>query len=225
MTRMNKLALISLIGLGLFGSLASLKANPVAAGDSRSDSATYSLTDAATIAERDAIRDAKRDAIRDLVRDAARDASRAQSPDQAAAILHQAYRQLLMRPETSADQIRYGSQLMRGEKSVRAIVGEIARSPEFREKWLTPTTGEIASANAPASSTVRAVDNVYCALLGRHVASTPVETGRDGVVGGGFDRLITDILDSKEYAAKFGEQGVPQPSLDQRESSGCPQIS
>jgi hypothetical protein len=45
------------------------------------------------------------------------------------------------------------------------------------------------------------------------------------VVTGGIDRLIKDLIDSKEYAAAFGEQGVPHPSLNQHESSGCPQVS
>ena len=41
----------------------------------------------------------------------------------------------------------------------------------------------------------------------------------------GLDRLIKDIIDSKEYAEEFGEQGVPHPSLNQHESSGCQQVS
>ncbi len=228
MTSTNKTALMSFVGLGLLSllGLGSLKASPADAGSGeRADASTYSVTDEATMTERDAVRDAKRDAIRDLIRDAARDAAREESPQQAAKILKQTYRQLLTRSESSADQILYGAQLMRGEKSVRAIVGSIARSPEFKEKWITPMVGDPASANAPASSKAKAVDNVYCALLGRHAAGTPVETGRDAVAAGGFDRLIKDILDSKEYAAKFGEQGIPQPSLDPRESSGCPQVS
>lgn len=52
-----------------------------------------------------------------------------------------------------------------------------------------------------------------------------VANGHEGVAGGGFEALITDILDGKEYGTKFGEQGVPQPSLKQGESDGCPQTS
>ena len=229
MTRMSNMAVMSIIGLGMLG-FGSLYSNPAeaasnAARDSGSDAATYSFTDAATAAERDTIRDAKRDAIRDLIRDAARDASREQSPEQAAALLKLTYQQLLIRPVEGADQIRYGSELMRGEKSVRAIVGQIARSSEFRAKWITPTVGTTSSAIASAPSTDKAVDNVYCALLGRHVANTPVANVREVSASGGFERLIKDILDSKEYATKFGEQSVPQPSRDSRESSGCPQVS
>ena len=225
MTSIRNMAVMSFIGLGMLG-LGALYSNPVgAASDATSDPATYSLTDASTAAERDTIRDAKRDAIRDLIRDAARDASREQSPEQAAALLKLTYQQLLIRPVEGADQIRYGSELMRGEKSVRAIVGQIARSSEFRAKWITPTVGTTSSATASAPSTDKAVDNVYCALLGRHVASTPVANVREVSASGGFERLIKDILDSKEYAVKFGEQSVPQPSRDSRESSGCPQAT
>ncbi len=106
---------------------------------------------------------------------------------------------------------------MRGEKSVRAIVGLIATSPEFKERWAVK--GEVPS----APSTAKSIDNVYCALLGSH--NTAVTNVREGVATGGIDRLIKDLIDGKEYAAAFGEQGVPHLSLNQHESSGCPQAS
>jgi hypothetical protein len=229
MTKMRNIAVMSIIGLGLLAS-GSLYSNPAGAAsdatrDAASDAVTYSVTDAATAAERDTIRDAKRDAIRDLIRDTARDASRQQSPEQAAILLQQTYHQLLIRPVEGADQIRYGSELMRGERSVRAIVGQIARSPEFRAKWITPAVGTTSPATAAAPSTDKAIDNVYCALLGRHVGNAPVANVQNVSANGGFEQLIKTILDSKEYAAKFGEQSVPQPSRDSRESSGCPQAS
>jgi phycobilisome linker polypeptide len=176
-------------------------------------------SDASTDAARDAAQDMTRDTARDAKRDVARDASRQESPQQAANILKQTYAQLLMREVKDAERASYGSPLMRGEKSVREIVGVIARSPEFKDKWITPAMG----ATISAASTQKAVDNIYCAILGRH--STSVANGHEGVAGGGFEELITDILDGKEYGTKFGEQGVPQPILTQGESDGCPQVS
>ena len=73
-------------------------------------------------------------------------------------------------------------------------------------------------ATAPEVSTQKVVDNIYCALLGRY--STSVANGHEGVARGRGRGLITDILDGKEYGTKFGEQGVPQPSLTQGESDG-----
>jgi hypothetical protein len=203
------------VGLGMLG-LGLLFSNGIGAA---SDAEKLAPSDASTDAARDAAQDMTRDTARDAKRDVARDASRQESPQQAANILKQTYAQLLMREVKDAERTSYGSPLMRGEKSVREIVGVIARSPEFKDKWITPAMG----ATASAASTQKAVDNIYCALLGRH--STSVANGHEGVAGGGFEGLITDILDGKEYGTKFGEQGVPQPSLTQGESDGCPQVS
>jgi len=205
--------LISFIGAGMVGA-GVLLSSPV---NGASDAAKAAPSDAATEATSDTAKDTARDIAREAKRDEVRDSAREQSPQQAATILKQTYAQLLMREDTEADRNRYGAQLMRGEKSVRAIVGLIASSPEFKEKW----TMNGATASAP--SIEKAVDNIYCALLGRH--SSTVTKAREGMTTVGLERLIKDIIDSKEYAAEFGEQGVPHPSLNQRESSGCPQVS
>jgi hypothetical protein len=73
---------------------------------------------------------------------------------------------------TDAERASYGSPLMRGEKSVREIGGVIALSPKFKDKWTMPATG----ATASAASTQKAVDNIYCALLGRHSTSVGERT-------------------------------------------------
>jgi Phycobilisome Linker polypeptide len=213
MTRKNNKALIAFIGAGMVG-VGMLLSNPV---NGAGDVAKAAPSDAATEATNDTAKDTARDMAREAKRDETRDASREESPQQAASILRQTFAQLLMREDTEADRNKYGAQLMRGEKSVRAIVGSIASSPEFKEKWAMKGT------TASAPSTEKAVDNIYCALMGRH--STAVTNVREGVTTGGLERLIKDIIDSKEYAAQFGEQGVPHPSLNQRESSGCPQVS
>lgn len=213
MNKINTMVSMSFIGLGMLG-LAILLPNPARAAGDVTKAAPH---DAATEATSEAAKDTARDVAREAKRDEARDATRHESPDQAAAILRQTFAQLLMREDNETDRNKYGAQLMRGEKSVRAIVGLIASSPEFKEKWAVK--GEVPS----APSTAKSVDNIYCALLGRH--STAVTNVREGVATGGLDRLIKDIIDSKEYAAEFGEQGVPHPSLNQHESSGCPQVS
>ena len=213
MTRINTMVSMSFIGLGMLG-LGILLSNPARAAGDVTKAAPH---DAATEATSAAAKDTARDMAREAKRDEARDATRHESPQQAATILRQTFAQLLMREDNETDRNKYGAPLMRGEKSVRAIVGLIASSPEFKEKWAVK--GEVSS----VPSTAKSVDNIYCALLGRH--STAVTNVREGVATGGLDRLIKDIIDSKEYAAEFGEQGVPHPSLNQQESSGCPQVS
>jgi Phycobilisome Linker polypeptide. len=213
MTRINTVVSMSFIGLGMLG-LGILLSGPAGAAGDVTKAAPH---DAATEATSATVKDTARDTAREAKRDEARDATREESPQQAANILKQTFAQLLMREDNETDRHTYGSQLMRGEKSVRAIVGLIASSPEFKEKWA------IHSEVASAPSTAKSIDNVYCALLGRH--NTSVTNVREGVATGGIERLIKDIIDSKEYAAQFGEQGVPHPSLNQQESSGCPQVS
>lgn len=213
MTRINTMVSMSFIGLGMLG-LGILLSNPARAAGDVTKAAPH---DAATEATSAAAKDTARDMAREAKRDEARDATRHESPQQAATILRQTFAQLLMREDNETDRNKYGAPLMRGEKSVRAIVGLIASSSKFKEKWAVK--GEVSS----APSTAKSVDNIYCALLGRH--STAVTNVREGVATGGLDRLIKDIIDSKEYAAEFGEQGVPHPSLNQQESSGCPQVS
>ena len=213
MTKTNTMASMSFIWLGILG-LGILLSNPAGASGDVTKGAPH---DAATEATSAAANDTARDKAREAKRDEARDATREESPQQAATILKQTFAQLLMREDNETDRNTYGSQLMRGEKSVRAIVGLIASSPEFKDKWAAK-----GKANS-APSTAQSIDNVYCALLGRH--NTAVTNIREGVATGGIDRLIKDLIDSKEYAAQFGEQGVPHPSLNQRESSGCPQVS
>lgn len=213
MTRINTMVSMSFIGLGMLG-LGILLSNPAGAAGDVTKAAQH---DAATEATSATAKDTARDTAREAKRDEARDATREESPQQAATILKQTFAQLLMREDNETDRNKYGAPLMRGEKSVRAIVGLIATSPEFKERWAVK--GEVPS----APSTAKSIDNVYCALLGRH--NTAVTNVREGVATGGIDRLIKDLIDSKEYAAAFGEQGVPHLSLNQHESSGCPQAS
>jgi len=213
MTKIKTMASMSFIGLGILG-LGILLSNSAGASGDVTKGAPH---DAATEATSAAANDTARDKAREAKRDEARDATREESPQQAATILKQTFAQLLMREDNETDRNTYGSQLMRGEKSVRAIVGLIASSPEFKDKWA------VKGKEDSAPSTAKSIDNVYCALLGRH--NTAATNVRAGVATGGIERLIKDLIDSKEYAAAFGEQGVPHPSLNQRESSGCPQVS
>jgi uncharacterized membrane protein YcjF (UPF0283 family) len=180
------------------------------------DAAKASPNDAATEAAQDRVSDMARDKARDTKRREARDASREESPQQAAAILKQTFAQLLLREDTETDRKTYGAPLMRGEKSVRSIVALIAASPEFKQKW------GLKDAMLSTASQEKVIDNLYCALMGRH--STSARQAQDDAAAGGWDRLANNIINSQEYATLFGEQGVPHPSLNQQESSGCPQV-
>ncbi len=158
-------------------------------------------------------------------------------------ILTQAYGQLLMRPmvvekstsqKNETDQKRdrvqpdYGEQLSKGEKSVKQIVEAIALSAEFNAKWITPHMGTAQTGPAPGVAPVaapeKAIDNLYCALLGRHADSASLASARRDLVSSGFERVIRDLIDGREYRDRFGDSKVPQPSSEKQAAAGCPQV-
>ncbi len=171
------------------------------------------------------------------------EAAKEWAPQEVAAILAQSYAQLLMRPlgtepsslqKNEADQQRYmvqsgyALQLAKGEKSVRQIVEAIALSSEFNAKWITPHMGTAQTGSAPGVSPVaapeKAIDSLYCALLGRRVDSASLASARKDLVSSGFERLIRDLIDGKEYRDLFGDSKVPQVSSEKQAAVGCPQL-
>ncbi|MCS6320027.1 MAG: phycobilisome rod-core linker polypeptide [Nitrospira sp.] len=171
-------------------------------------------------------------------------AAEARTPQEAAAILAQSYAQLLMRsvgtepgPSQTNDvehqryivQSGYAAQLAQGEKTVKQVVEAIALSSEFNAKWITPHMGTAQVGSAPGVPPVaypeKAIDNLYCALLGRRVDSASLASARKDLVSSGFERVIRDVIDGKEYRARFGDTKVPQLSSEKQVTVGCPQVA
>ncbi len=172
------------------------------------------------------------------------EAAKEWAPQEAKAILAQSYAQLLMRPmetepgsaqRNEADQQRYivqsgyVAQLAKGEKSVKQIVEAIALSSEFNAKWITPHMGTAQTGSAPGVPPVavpeKAIDSLYCALLGRRVDSASLASARRDLVSSGFERVIRDVIDGKEYRDRFGDTKVPQLSSEKQAAVGCPQVA
>ena len=164
------------------------------------------------------------------------EAAKEWAPQEVTAILAQSYGQLLMRPmgmepsslqKNEADQQRYmvqsgyALQLAKGEKSVKQIVEAIALSSEFSAKWITPHMGTAQTGSAPE----KAIDSLYCALLGRRVDSVSLASARKDLVSSGFERVIRDVIDGKEYRDRFGDAKVPQVSSEKQAAVGCPQVA
>jgi len=166
------------------------------------------------------------------------------TPQEAATILAQSYTQLLMRsvgtepdPSQKNDvehqryivQSGYAAQLAKGEKTVKQVVEAIALSSEFNTKWITPHmgTGQVGSASGipPVADPGKAIDNLYCALLGRRVDSASLASARKDLVSSGFERVIRDVIDGKEYRDRFGDSNVPQLSSEKQTTIGCPQVA
>ncbi|MCS6291316.1 MAG: phycobilisome rod-core linker polypeptide [Nitrospira sp.] len=166
------------------------------------------------------------------------------APQEVAAILAQSYAQLLLRPvgtepnslqKNEADQQQYmvqsgcALQLAKGEKSVKQIVEAIALSSEFNAKWITPHMGTAQAGSAPGvlptAAPEKAIDSLYCVLLGRRVDSASLASARKDLVSSGFERVIRDVIDGKEYRDRFGDTKVPQVSSEKQSAVGCPQVA
>lgn len=171
-------------------------------------------------------------------------AAEERTPQEATAILAQSYAQLLMRsmgrepgPLQKNDpdhqryivQSGYAAQLAKGEKTVKQVVEAIALSSEFNAKWITPHMGTAQVGSAPGVPPVAdpgiAIDNLYCALLGRRVDSASLASARKDLVSSGFERVIRDMIDGKEYRDRFGDTNVPQLSSEKQTTIGCPQAA
>ncbi|CAE6789772.1 phycobilisome rod-core linker polypeptide [Nitrospira defluvii] len=172
------------------------------------------------------------------------EAAKEWAPQEVAAILAQSHAQLLMRPmgtepsslqTNEADQQRYmvqsgyALQLARGEKNVKQIVEAIALSSEFNAKWITPHMGTAQTGSAPGVPPVaapeKAIDSLYCALLGRRVDSASLASARKDLVSFGFERVIRDVIDGKEYRDRFGDTKVPYITSENQAAVGCPQAA
>lgn len=161
---------------------------------------------------------------------------------QADSILMQVSRQLLVHseadrrpsPQVARDatfetsRATYRAQLVSGQKSVRQIVEAVALSQEFMEWWVTPHMGSgmfgATPGLPPVASPEKAIDNLYCALLGRQVDSRSLAVARKDMVRSGIERVILDLVAGQEYQARFGDTKVPGPSGDPQAGAGCPQV-
>jgi hypothetical protein len=112
---------------------------------------------------------------------------------------------------------------------VKQIVEAIALSSEFNAKWITPHVGTAQTGSAPGLPPVaepeKAIDSLYCALLGRRVDSASLASARKDLVSSGFERVIRDVIDGKEYRDRFGDAKVPQVSSEKQAAIGCPQVA
>ena len=113
---------------------------------------------------------------------------------------------------------------------MKQIVEAIAlSSSEFNAKEITPYVGTAQTGSAPGLPPVaepeKAIDSLYCALLGRHVDSASLASLRKDLVSSGFEWVIRDVIDGKEYRDRFGDAKVPQVSSEKQAAIGCPQVA
>lgn len=55
--------------------------------------------------------------------------------------------------------------------------------------------------------------------------SASLASARKDLVSSGFERVIRDVIDGKEYRNRFGDTKVPQVSSEKQAAVGCPQVA
>jgi hypothetical protein len=114
-------------------------------------------------------------------------------------VVDELYRHML---ERGADPASAGwvSRLQSGT-TVRAIVREIAKSPEHAQRFYNPGEGAVAHE--------RAVATLYRHILGRQADPSGLSTFTQAAMNNGLDAVVDAIVNSRYYDQIFGDWGVP----------------
>ena len=91
--------------------------------------------------------------------------------------------------------------LERKQTTVRAVVRELALSPDYKTRFVDSHTTE------------RAVEMLYDKVLARAPLPIELRNGAERVRRTGFATLVDDLLGGAEYRDAFGENGVPSRPL------------
>lgn len=109
------------------------------------------------------------------------------------------YQRVLERDWDPVGLIFWGSQLDRGEMSVREVVRRVALSEEHMARFIKPHSVE------------EAVKICYRHLLAREADPGGLQNWVKVFQQEGVDNVIHGIVDSNEYMDRFGEDGYPKP--------------
>ncbi len=112
-------------------------------------------------------------------------------------VIHRLYKRILGRRADESGLITYGSQLHRGERSIREIVKTLGRSEEY-QKRLTD----------PEKTVEDKVRMCFERFLGQKANESDLKTYIQLAQSQGFEIVIDKLLDSEEYRDKFGEDQV-----------------
>jgi hypothetical protein len=128
-------------------------------------------------------------------------AAQAQQPctTDARRVVDELYRHILERPadpgsQTWVDALRNGA-------TVRDVVRELAKSPEWNERFFNPSEGAVANQ--------RAVANLYRHILGRQPDPAGLRMYTEIANRRGLGAVVDGLVDSQEYRQNFGNWGVP----------------
>ena len=119
----------------------------------------------------------------------------------AAAKIKQLYQQVLERQVDDGGLIYWGSKLDRGEATVKEIVKEVGKSQEYFQRFVQPHLS----------------NGVYVAaeLMSKHFLARVSANPQDNLLRGeeiknmGWQFSVDAFIESPEYAARFGDDNVP----------------
>ena len=115
--------------------------------------------------------------------------------------LHTLYQQILGHDIDDASLVDHTNRLIQNQETMRDVVRNLAHSSEYAE-WC------IATHPSPPDQITLA----YKQFLGRDPDSQGLETYKQQMASGKkIDDVINDLIGSKEYSDKFGDNGVPHP--------------
>jgi hypothetical protein len=113
--------------------------------------------------------------------------------------VREVYHNILGRDVDDEGLTHYRDRLTQGQQSVRDVVRELAHSPEYRERFIDTHP------SPPDQITL-----AYKQFLGRDPDSEGLETYKQQIATGKkIDDVINDLIGSKEYSDKFGDDNVP----------------
>ena len=111
------------------------------------------------------------------------------------------YHEMLGRDIDDASLKDHTDRLVQNKETVRDVVRTLAHSSEFNERFIATHPA------APDQITL-----VYKQFLGRDPDSDGLETYKQQMASGKkIDDVINDLIGSKEYSDKFGDNGMPHP--------------
>jgi hypothetical protein len=113
--------------------------------------------------------------------------------------VREVFHNILGRDASENDLKGHSERLTQNQETVRDVVRDLAHSPEFKERFLDTHPA------APDQITL-----VYKQFLGRDPDAEGLETYKQQMASGKkIDDVINDLIGSKEYSDKFGDNSVP----------------
>jgi Ca2+-binding EF-hand superfamily protein len=114
-------------------------------------------------------------------------------------VVNELYRTILQR---SADRgsNTFVQRLRSGSATVRDIVGDLAKSPEYAQRFAATGNAEV-NENAVAS--------LYRGILGREADPEGLRAHAEGLRTSGLNAVVDDMINSDEYRQGFGDFGIP----------------